>query len=354
MAFGLPSWTDDVFSGGGDRIFGGNLQDPASGVTDRLGFQNPNSSAEGQALQKQKGDAVTWGSTAQTARDAFGNPIGAPQIGDTKPVVVGTGPNGESLYGPNPSGATVQSPDWQRAHVSSAPAASMNGAQLNTAQSDQTRNAQNQLAGSLQNTANGQGPSVAQEQLRQATAANINQQQAAAQSAHGAARLAAMRNAGAQGAQTQQQAASQAAGLRAQEIAAAQSGLGNVLGVQRGQDVSTASTNAQLQQQTGQINSGYQQGANLFNANALNTSDLTYAGQQNAGNLAMTQANLGAQLGTNQLNAQRGGMLVDALQGAAQGQTGIDTTAYGGTEADNSAKQKATGGGLNALGSLLA
>ena len=331
--------------------------------------------------------------------------------------MIGYDPNGNPVY--QQVGASVAAPTWQQAatqqgsaslatgaqagpapqaQFTGANAASMAGAQLNTAQSDQTRAAQSQLAASLQGTASGQGPSVAQEQLRQATAQDINNQASAAQSMHGAARLAALRNASMQGAQIQQTAASQSEGLRAQEIAAAQGNLGNVLGTSRGQDVTQASMDAQLAQQTGQINSGYAQAANLqnsqlgaqvsqynaglanqtnlanaqlaqqasqynagnlqnmtqFNVGAQNASNLAFAQQQNSGNLSLAQANLGAQLGTNQLNTSRATSLIGAQQNMAGALTDIDKTRYTGQLSTNAQNQQLTGNLLNGLGQAAA
>ena len=347
-------------------------------LTGMAGMQDPNETTEGRKLDALKN---TWAGTAQDANRVFGTDINSPQIGSMAPVVVGTDPNGAPIYGP--SGATVAAPTWQQAGVTNmtaaqagaapqAQAASMTGAQLDQSQINQTRQAQNQLASSLQGTAAGQGPSVSQELLRQNTAANINQQQAMAQSAHGAARLSALRNAQMTGAATQQTANSQAAGLRAQEIASAQGNLGNVLGTQGGQAISTAATNAQLAQNTGQTNSGYQQAANLLNpqlaqqvnlqnatfgqqanatnAGAANTAANAYAAQQNAGNLSLANANLGAQLGTNTLNTTRGVDLLNAEQTAAQGQTGIQTTKYQGEADYNKNKQSTIGGLLDSSG----
>ena len=322
-------------------------------LTGMAGMQDPNETTEGRKLDALKN---TWAGTAQDANRVFGTDINAP---------------------------SAVAPTWQQAPVTSmtaaqagaapqAQAASMTGAQLDQSQINQTRQAQNQLASSLQGTAAGQGPSVSQELLRQNTAANINQQQAMAQSAHGAARLSALRNAQMTGAATQQTANSQAAGLRAQEIASAQGNLGNVLGTQGGQAISTAATNAQLAQNTGQTNSGYQQAANLLNpqlaqqvnlqnatfgqqanatnAGAANTAANAYAAQQNAGNLSLANANLGAQLGTNTLNTTRGVDLLNAEQTAAQGQTGIQTTKYQGEADYNKNKQSTIGGLLNSSG----
>jgi hypothetical protein len=362
-------------------------------------------------------DKNNWRGTTDEAEQRLGNNIGAPQIGQQQNIVVGTDPNGEPIYAS--TGASVAAPTWQRAQTASgqaaqatgaqagpaqhaqaaqAGAASMGGVQLDTGQANQTREAQNQLAGSLQQTASGQGPSVAQELLRQNTAQNINNQASAAQSVHGSARLAALRNASMTGAATQQAANSQASALRGQEIASAQGNLGNVLGTSRGQDVTTAAQNAALAQNTGQVNSGYQQGANLtnaqlgtqasqynagldqqtaaqnatlaqnsgqYNANNLqnmtlanvgaqNASNLNFAQQQNAGNLSLAQANLGAQQGTNALNTQRDTTLIGAQQNMAGALTGIDATRLTNKTSTDNTNRIVQGNLINGLGQATA
>ena len=328
-----------------------------------------------QKAAAQTGYNTTWQGTAQAATDQLGNPIAAPQFQQVAP-----------WQQAQVQQAQAQTAQAAQAQAAQAQAATMQGAQLNTAQSDQQLANQNALTANLQATAAGQGPSVAQEQLRQATAANINQQMAAAQSAHGAARLAALRGATWNNAATQQTANSQAAGLRAQEIATAQGQLGNNLGTARGQDITTATQNAQLAQNTGTLNSGYQQSANLanaqltqgmnqfnagntqqanlwnagnqtqnsqFNAGAQNTSNLNFAQQQNAGNLSIGQANLNAGLNTNALNVQRANAYVGALQNSAQGITGIDNTLYGGAAAWNNQKQGIASGAVNGVANYM-
>ena len=323
----------------------------------------------------QTGYNTTWQGTAQAATDQLGNPITTPQFQQVAPW--------QQAQVQQSDAAKAQSAMANTEHTN---AAGMTGASLNTANSDQQLAKQNALTSNLQATANGQGPSVAQEQLRQATAANINQQMSAAQSAHGAARLAALRGATWNNAQTQQTANSQASGLRAQEIATAQGQLGNNLGMARGQDITTAGQNASLAQNTGMLNSGYQQQANItnaqlgqqadiwnagnqtqnsqfnagneqqnnqFNAGAQNTSNLNFAQQQNAGNLAMGQANLGADLSTNALNVQRANAYVGALQNSAQGITGIDNTLYGGAAAWNNQKQGIASGLVNGVANYM-
>jgi len=364
-------WVTGAASGGVDSLLGGTFSNPGSDIPGLLGFQNPNSSGAGKALS---GDKGLWSGVSTDANRIFGTDVTAPQ---------------------------AQAPTWQKSTVTEADLAQMKAAQMqaaqtqaaqmqaaniNTAQSDQSRVGQEQLIGGLQQTAAGQGPSIAQEQLRQSTAANINQQTAIAQSAHGAGRLAALRNAQMTGAATQQGANAQASALRAQEIATAQSQLGNALSTERGQDVTAAQAQASLQQQAALANSGYVQGANQldaqmqqqaglsnatfgqqanlanmqgantlsqYNAGAANESSLQYAGAKNTGNLALAQANLGANLQTNALNTQRGNYLLGAELGAAGGQTGIDTTMYQGAADYNKQKQQMVGQGLNSVGQAL-
>lgn len=364
-------WGTGLASGGADSILGGTFTNPGAGIPGMLGFQDPNSSAAGKTLA---GDKSLWSGISTDANRIFGQDVKAP---------------------------TAQTPQWEhavtqnaqlaqmtpaQAAAAQAQAAQMTGATIDTGQSNAARAGQDQLIGGLQQTAAGQGPYVAQEQLRQSTAANINQQTAIAQSAHGAGRLAALRNAQMTGAATQQNANAQASALRAQEIATAQSQLGNALSTQRGQDVAQAQAQAALAQQTGMINSGYQQGTNQlnaqlmqqnaqnnanfaqqaglnnmqaanqmaqFNAGATNQAALQYSQQKNAGNLSLSEANLGSQLQTNALNTQRGQYLLGAEQAAAAGATGIDTTMYQGGIDYNKGKQQMIGQGLNSVGQAL-
>lgn len=334
---------------------GATMTDPLSGVTTKLGYINPNSTPEGAQLRSQIG---TWGDTANLAGQQFASPYVAPQM--QQPIM---------------RQAPVTDMRAAQGQAMSGRASTALGSQLNLGQSDQTRQGQQSLISSLQGTAAGVGPSVAQEQLRQSTAANIANQASAAQSAHGAARLAALRNSAANQAQIQQQANSQAAGLRAQEIQGAQANLGQALGLTRSQDINAAGTNAQLAQQMAQFNAGNQQQmglanlsagnqmalanlqaqqqANQFNAGASNTSSLNFAQQQNQGNLAMGQQNLLAQLQTQGLNERQASDYLAAVQRAAQGQTDIASKAYQGTADYNKAKQDAMMKGTEQVGGIL-
>lgn len=105
------------------------------------------------------------------------------------------------------------------------------------AQSPEAIAQQRALASQLAAQAQGKGPSVARTQLAQTTGENIAAQQALMAGQRGAsANVGAMaRQAGLLGARTQQQAAGQAATLRAQEQLAAQQQLAGITGQQLGQ-----------------------------------------------------------------------------------------------------------------------
>lgn len=314
---------------------------------------------------------------------------------------LGIGKTAESTLGQNYAAPLASAPLWQQAGVTNATWANANANQagiaqagsasaapvyMNQDQANSARSAQGQLIGNLQQTAQGLGPSIAQEQLRQSTNANINQQMAAARSMHGNARLAALRNASMIGAASQQQANSQAAALRAQEIAAAQGQLGNALSTQRGQDVTQAAQQAALEQQRALANAGFQQqsglanaqleqGANQFNtaalnamsqfnansanaaqlanAGAANNAALAYAGQANSGNQAFGLANLNSMLQTNALNTQRQNAYINALLASQGGAAAMDTGIYNNADAWNKRKTEVVGGLANKAGEII-
>lgn len=206
------------------------------------------------------------------------------------------------------------------------------GAQLDPMTGLPARNAQQSLLDEYGAAARGEGPSYAQETLRQGQDQNLqNALRIAAQGrgAPGMARYAAGQQAGDLGLQ----GARQAAMLRAQEIEAARQGLGQVAGQMRGQDFEQANANAQLRQQTGlfntgqynqgvqsdidrllqllQLNSGYQQQANMQNGlglqqyGALMSVNSKWTQEQNAAYQQMiNQYLLAQQAASNQANAQ--------------------------------------------------
>jgi len=124
---------------------------------------------------------------------------------------------------------------------------------------------QQQVYQQLQDIAAGKVGNVAQAQLQQATGANVANQAALMAGQRGAgANVGLMaRQAAQQGAQTQQQAAGQAAALQAQQQLGAIQGAGNLATTQVGQQLGAqnAATQAQLEQQ-GQLqaaNTAYSQ-----------------------------------------------------------------------------------------------
>jgi hypothetical protein len=166
-------------------------------------------------------------------------------------------------------------------------AAMYGGATIDQSQQAQFRQGQQQLVSQLQAAAAGQGPSVAQGQLKQATDRNMAQalSMAAATNPYGGG--SGLRQVAAQRAAAGQQAASDSSLLRAQEQQAAQNQLGQVLAGARGQDIGLASEQAGLLQQAG-----------LANQSAQNQ----FALQQGTFNQQSNMANQSAQLQQTQMN----------------------------------------------------
>ncbi len=134
------------------------------------------------------------------------------------------------------------------------PAQMAQAAQLDASQQAQFRNVQQSLAQQLQNQANGVGPSLAQNQLRQGTDRNIAQAMAMQASQRGTNAGQGLRNIAQNVAQANQQAAADSGNLRLQEQQAAQSALGGLSTNARAQDIGFAQDNAGLQQQTNLAN----------------------------------------------------------------------------------------------------
>lgn len=131
--------------------------------------------------------------------------------------------------------------------------------------SPQFRNQQLELAKMLMGQATGQGDSLAQQQLQQATDQNIAQQRALASSARGVNMGLAQRLAQTGAGQAQQQLAGQSAIARLQEQQGAQNMLGNVLGQGRSGDINVG--------QLGVM----QRGQDIQNQQALNQQELEWA-----------------------------------------------------------------------------
>jgi hypothetical protein len=155
-------------------------------------------------------------------------------------------------------------------------------------------NQQQALAGQLQNIANGQGPNPAQAMLAQATGQNVANQAAlmAGQRGSGANAGLIARQAGQQGAATQQQAVGQGASLQAQQslnalgqIGQQYQNMGNIAGQQIGEQQGANAylgqlSNAQVGQQLGAL--GQQQQAAQANQNAI-LGNIANQNQTNAG-----------------------------------------------------------------------
>lgn len=138
--------------------------------------------------------------------------------------------------------------------------------------------------------AQGQGPNPAQTQLANATGANVANQAALMAGQRGSSANPGLiaRQAAMQGANTQQQAAGQAAGLQAQQSLAAMGQQANIAGQQVANQ--SGATNAYNQQ-------ALQGQGNLLNAgSAQNNANVANASQQNSANAAIQGAITGAQM----------------------------------------------------------
>jgi|CXWL01.1.fsa_nt_gi hypothetical protein len=116
---------------------------------------------------------------------------------------------------------------------------------LNMDQANQARGVQTGLIQQLQAQARGDGPSIAQEQLKQATDQNMAQAAAQAASGRGAGAGGAAYQVGNQRAAAGQKMAGDSAVLRLQEQMQAQNMLAGVSGQMRGQDLSSQGLNLQ-------------------------------------------------------------------------------------------------------------
>jgi hypothetical protein len=168
---------------------------------------------------------------------------------------------------------------------------------------------QQNTAGQYQNLANGIGPNPAQAQLAQNTAANVAQTGALMAGQRGASQNVGMiaRQAGRQGAETQQQAAGQAATLQAQQQIAGLQGL------------------SQQQQAIGNTNQNAAQIAGQQTANQIGqTGAIVGANQAQYGNImnavgAYNNAMAGMQSNINNNNAQLANTTMQGQQGLIGG-----------------------------------
>ena len=122
-------------------------------------------------------------------------------------------------------------------------------AQIATKAQDQTRGLQMNLANQLAAQAAGQGPSLAQSQLQNATNRNVAQAMAMAASQRGQTAGQGLRQIAQQASAANQQAAAQSAALRMEEQMAARQQLAGVAQAAREQDLGLATSQADLTQQ---------------------------------------------------------------------------------------------------------
>lgn len=269
------------------------------------------------------------------------------------PGVLGTGYRQPGQVSVDPNSANIPNYDQNRRRsLAAALAAQGRGgpttdyARINMGPQAQFRQGQMGLVNALTAQANGQGPSLAQGQLQQATDRNLSQAMALGQSqAGGQASGLGQRQVMQQQAGYAQQAASDSGLMRMQEQMQARNQLAQVLAGARGQDIGLATEQA-----------GFSQGANMANLQALlaqrgmNDTQQQFFERQGVGldlaqggqNMTLAQLLAQMQLGSNQLGQQ-------AYDNAAQRRMQMATM---GAEAGGQAAG-AAGSGLAALIPLL-
>lgn len=154
------------------------------------------------------------------------------------------------------------------------------GQTLEQQQQAELRQKQLQLAQALELQAAGQGPSVAEDQLRKAQERAIKTQMALAASSTANPALAA-RQAALNIAEAQQVAGAETAALRIQEQKSAQEQLANVAGTARTQDIGVASEQAKLAQEAALSNQAASNVANIEQAKLTQEAGITNVQAQN-------------------------------------------------------------------------
>ena len=225
----------------------------------------PNSDPLQQIPHMAGGGVGGWG---QNQRSGYG-PNSGYNGGDTPQAVGGpSNPGGQGSAPPaqgsggDPYGGTINpytlaGNGYQMFNPGQAPTLNsyFNGygaAQVGNGQTAQDRSGEMSLADALRQQSMGQGPSVAQEQLRQGTnqtLANSMGILASSRNSPGGLAQALQANASAG-----QQSAAQSAALRAQEQQSGQQGLASELGTIGNQDINMATTNANATNQARQFN----------------------------------------------------------------------------------------------------
>jgi hypothetical protein len=202
-----------------------------------------------------------------------------------------------------------------------------------------------QLANQLSQQAQGQGPNPALAQLANSTGQNVGQQAAlmAGQRGSGANVGLIARQAGQQGAGIQQNAAGQAAVLRAQQQLAAQGALqqqqgmlGNLASQQVGQQanaINMGNNAAQNEQQILLNGINNQNNSAVNNASQMNSANASVA-KENAGMQGKFLGGLGGGLGAAALTAFTGGAAAPLI-GAAQSLPAFESLGGGGMKFSN-------------------
>lgn len=207
----------------------------------------PRASTEG--MDTVSGEARGVGSRAKQAGDDLrNNPVQAREV-TFNPAEGAPNVQAQQVRGTTQQ---VQAKEAETFQMTPAQIAEMREAQAaQIARGDDTalRERQLALASSLEAQAAGQGPSLAEAQLKRGGEQAIAAQAAMAASARGGNPILAQRQAAQQTAATQQDLAGRAAELRIQEQTAARQALGGVLEGARGQDIGVATSQAQLGQQ---------------------------------------------------------------------------------------------------------
>jgi hypothetical protein len=247
-------------------------------------------------------------------QQSFMNPVGDQSqnwntgMSNMLGATTGTAPQGQAAtlgkaqtYGGAQMGPTISSQGSTVGPTATTNAASVQAAQMNAGQYNQTFGQEQGLAGQLALQAQGMGPSVAQVTAQQQAGQNLQNQMAMLGSQRGSSNPAQAQMAAASaGAAAQQQAAQQAVLGRTQEELGAQQSYGSLLSGMNQQAQNFAGTQANLSQQANLANAGFGQQTNLANQSAINAQNLAQAqlsqqnSQYNAGQgNAMDQAQAG-------------------------------------------------------------
>lgn len=185
--------------------------------------------------------------------------------------------------------------------------------QLDLSRQAQFRTQQQQLAEQLARQSRGEGPSLAEAQLRSASDRNLRQQLALAAGQRGGSQAARQRQILTQQAQTGQELAQQAAQARLAEQFQAQQALGQVTQAGRAQDIQLATQQQQAALQQQQLNDALEKAilAQGFQQRNLATQALLSAGDiETQKQLAQLQAEAGTAAANQQAqSAVTGGLL---------------------------------------------